>query len=59
MSKGSRARPFSISQEELGKRLEGIFGTKPKREQYVPPPLPTEMKEEPKINQEPSKEEIK
>jgi hypothetical protein len=40
MSKGSRPRPFSISQVEYGERLEGIFGKKPPRQQYVPPPLP-------------------
>ena len=38
--KGSRPRPFSVSQEEFGERLEGIFGKKPPKEPYVPPPLP-------------------
>jgi hypothetical protein len=42
MSKGSRPRPFSVSQEEFGNRLEGIFGKKPPRTQYIPPPLPGE-----------------
>ena len=46
--KGSRPRPFSISQEELGNRLDAIFGKKVK-EQYVPPPLP-DMTPEPKKN---------
>lgn len=40
MAKGSRPRPFSIGQEEFGNRLESIFGTKPKKESYVPPLLP-------------------
>ena len=40
MSKGSRARPFTISQEELGNRITTIFGEKPKRPQWIPPPLP-------------------
>lgn len=41
MSKGSSPRPFSISQEEFGNRLESIFGKKPQKPQYVPPPLPS------------------
>jgi hypothetical protein len=40
MSKGSRPRPFSIPLSELNARHEAIFGVKPKREQYIPPPLP-------------------
>jgi hypothetical protein len=48
MSKGSRTRPISISQEELGKNIESIFGTKPKKEQYVPPPLPDDFYKEDK-----------
>jgi hypothetical protein len=40
MSKGSRPRPFTISLKEMGERHEAIFGVKPKREQYIPPPLP-------------------
>ena len=43
MSKGSRTRPVSISQEELGQKIEGIFGVKPKKEQYVPPSLPDDF----------------
>jgi len=46
MSKGSRPRPFSISQEELGNRVENIFGKKPLREQYIPPPLTVEFYKE-------------
>jgi len=30
MSKGSRPRPFSISQEELGNRIDSIFNDKKK-----------------------------
>jgi hypothetical protein len=47
MSKGSRPRPFSIPLNELDKKHEAIFGVKPKKEQYVPPPLPV-VKEEKK-----------
>jgi hypothetical protein len=43
MAKGSRPRPFSISQEELGNRLESIFGKKPPRPQYIPPALPDDF----------------
>ena len=43
MGKGSRPRPFSISQEELAERHDAIFGKKPPKEQYVPPPLPEEL----------------
>lgn len=51
MSKGSRPRPFSVSQEEFGQNLENIFGRDPKKEQYVPPPLPDDFyKEEVKAN---------
>jgi len=49
MSKGSRPRPFSVSQEELGNRHDAIFGAKPPKERYVPPPLPTEVVEEKKV----------
>lgn len=47
MSKGSRPRPFSVSQDEFDNKFDSIFGNKPKKEQYVPPPLP-EVKEEKK-----------
>ena len=51
MSKGSRPRPFSVSQEEYGQNIENIFGARPKKEQYVPPPLPDDFyKEEVKAN---------
>lgn len=43
MSKGSRPRPSSVSQEELAQRHDAIFGKKPPREPYVPPPLPEDM----------------
>jgi len=32
MSKGSRPRPFSISQEEYGNRMDAIFGKKDRRQ---------------------------
>ena len=44
MSKGSSPRPFSVSQEEFGNRMDAIFGKKPAKEPYVPPPLPVETK---------------
>jgi hypothetical protein len=44
MSKGSRPRPFSIPLSEYNDRLDAIFGAKPKKEQYVPPPLLEETK---------------
>jgi len=43
MGKGSRPRPLSIPIEELNNRLDTIFGEKPKKERYVPPPLPEDM----------------
>ena len=43
MGKGSRPRPFSIPLEELAARHDAIFGEKPKKERYVPPPLPEDM----------------
>jgi len=46
MSKGSRARPFSVSLDELDARHEAIFGVKPKKEPYVPPPLPDDFYKE-------------
>lgn len=47
MSKGSRPRPFSVSQEQFNAQMDTIFGKKSPREQYVPPPLP-DMTEEKK-----------
>ena len=44
MSKGSSPRPFTVSQEEYGNRMDAIFGKKPPKPQYVPPPLPVEEK---------------
>jgi hypothetical protein len=46
MSKSSRPRPLSVSPSEFDKNMDRIFGEKPKRERYVPPPLPdmTEVK---------------
>ena len=50
MSKGSRPRPFSISPTEFGENMDKIFGEKPKKERYVPPPLPEEVQEEKKVD---------
>jgi hypothetical protein len=47
MSKGSRPRPFSVSQDTLAANHEAIFGKKPPKERYVPPPLPV-VEEKPK-----------
>ena len=44
MSKGSRPRPLSIPLDELHNRLDTIFGEKPKKERWVPPPLPDDIK---------------
>ena len=43
MSKGSRPRPMSIPIEELNNRLDSIFGAKPAKPRWVPPPLPEDM----------------
>jgi hypothetical protein len=43
MSKGSRPRPMSIPIEELNNRLDNIFGAKPPKPRWVPPPLPEDM----------------
>lgn len=40
MSKGSRPRPLSVPLSKYNDNLDSIFGERPKREQYVPPPLP-------------------
>jgi len=40
MSKGSRPRPYSVPLDQVHATHEAIFGKKPPREQYVPPPLP-------------------
>ena len=47
MSKGSRPRPFSVSPSEFNKNMDRIFGERPQKERYVPPPLP-DMSEEKK-----------
>jgi len=44
MSKGSRPRPLSIPLGEFNNRLDTIFGEKPKKEPWVPPPLPDDIK---------------
>jgi len=42
MSRESRPRKSTVAQEELANRHESIFGKKPPKERYVPPPLPAE-----------------
>jgi hypothetical protein len=34
---------MAISIDELNNKLDTIFGEKPKKERYVPPPLPEDM----------------
>jgi hypothetical protein len=46
MSKGTRPRPSVVSQQELAARHEAIFGKKPPKERYVPPPLPAELQKQ-------------
>jgi len=46
MSKGSRPRPLSIKPSEFNANMDRIFGEKPKRERYIPPPLPVITEEE-------------
>jgi hypothetical protein len=43
MSKETRPRPSVVSQEELAQRHESIFGKKPPKPPYVPPPLPDNL----------------
>jgi hypothetical protein len=43
MSKGTRPCPSVVSQQELAARHEAIFGRKPAKERYVPPPLPADL----------------
>jgi hypothetical protein len=38
--KGSQPRPYSVPQEEFDRRHEAIFGARPAKERYIPPPLP-------------------
>ena len=42
--KGSAPRPFSVKYEDFDNSFETIFGKKPPKEQYVPPPLPEELR---------------
>lgn len=43
MSRESRPRKSTVDQEQLATRHESIFGKKPSKERYVPPPLPAEL----------------
>lgn len=38
--KGDMPRPFSVTPEEFAANHERIFGKRPPRPRYVPPPLP-------------------
>jgi hypothetical protein len=46
MSRESRPRKSEVPQEELANRIESIFGKKPPKERYVPPPLPAELQKQ-------------
>jgi hypothetical protein len=46
MGKGSRARRLAVPKAVFDNNFENIFGKKPPKEQWVPPPLV--LKEEPK-----------
>lgn len=48
--KGSRPRPFSVTQQEFDQKFDSIFGKKPAKEPYVPPPLPKDIVEKPSSN---------
>ena len=52
--KGSRPRPFSVTQEEFDKKFDSIFGKKPPKEPWVPPPVPEDI-----VKKEPSKDKLK
>lgn len=43
MSKGSRPRPFSVTQQEFNSNFDNIFGKRAARPQWTPPPLPPEL----------------
>ena len=43
MSKGTRPRPSVISQEEIANRHTAIFGQRPAKPRYIPPPLPEDI----------------
>jgi hypothetical protein len=43
MSRESRPRKSTVDQEQLATRHESIFGKKPPKDRYVPPPLPAEL----------------
>jgi hypothetical protein len=45
MGKGSRPRPFSVTQKEYSNSFDTIFGVKPPKERWVPPPLPVDEKQ--------------
>ena len=51
MSKGSSPRPLSVSTEEFDNKFDAIFGQKPKKEQYIPPPPLPEVEKKKKIVQ--------
>jgi hypothetical protein len=46
MSKGSRPRPYSVSQQEYDSRWDAIFGRDAPEEKprWTPPPLPDKLK---------------
>lgn len=40
--KGSAPRPYSVKFEDFDNSYDTIFGKKPPKPRYVPPPLPDE-----------------
>jgi hypothetical protein len=48
MSKGTRPRPFSVTQQEYNSRWDAIFSRdgldeRPTKPRWTPPPLPAEL----------------
>ncbi len=43
--KGSAPRPYSVKFEDFDNSYDTIFGKKPSKPRYVPPPLPDELVE--------------
>lgn len=52
MSKGSRPRPFSVTQNEFSSNFDNIFGQKPAKPQWTPPPLPEEFNKPSHLDQQ-------
>lgn len=44
--KGSAPRPFSVKFKDFDNSYDAIFGKKPPKPQYIPPPLPDDIQVE-------------